>query len=93
MPLPLSSLCSPPYPRLRTLCSLNSAHHGAKADVHGSASQGSDGKVGRPDGAIIATRGSRTWTALVEVKTGATALTADRPVAIGPDATTASMPC
>lgn len=37
-----------------------------------------DGKVGRPDGAIIATRGSRTWTALVEVKTGATALTADQ---------------
>jgi hypothetical protein len=37
-----------------------------------------DGKVGRPDGAIIATRGSRTWTALVEVKTGATALAADQ---------------
>jgi hypothetical protein len=37
-----------------------------------------DGRVGRPDGAIIATRGSRTWTALVEVKTGANALTAEQ---------------
>ncbi len=36
-----------------------------------------DGKAGRPDGAIVAPRGSRTWTALVEVKAGATALTAE----------------
>jgi hypothetical protein len=37
-----------------------------------------DGKVGRPDGAIVATRGPRTWTALVEVKTGASALATDQ---------------
>ena len=37
-----------------------------------------DGKVGRPDGAIVVTRGTRTWKALVEVKTGSGVLTSEQ---------------
>ncbi len=37
-----------------------------------------DGKVSRPDGAIVVTRGARTWTALVEVKTGAATLSSEQ---------------
>lgn len=37
-----------------------------------------DGKVGRPDGAIVVTRGARTWKALVEVKTGSALLTGEQ---------------
>jgi hypothetical protein len=40
--------------------------------------QGGDGKVGRPDGAIIVTRGAKKWSALVEVKTGAGSLAEDQ---------------
>jgi hypothetical protein len=36
------------------------------------------GRASRPDGAIIVSRGSRTWRALVEVKTGAAPLTAEQ---------------
>lgn len=37
-----------------------------------------EGKQHRPDGAIVVTRGSRTWSALVEVKTGAALLDASQ---------------
>ena len=37
-----------------------------------------DGRPHRPDGAVVATRGSRTWVALVEVKTGSGALGTDQ---------------
>jgi len=38
----------------------------------------SDGKAVRPDGLIRATRGKRSWTALIEVKTGSNALGRDQ---------------
>jgi hypothetical protein len=40
--------------------------------------KGSDGKVSRPDGAIVVERGSKTWKALVEVKTGGVSLVAEQ---------------
>lgn len=36
------------------------------------------GRAHRPDGAVVATRGSKTWRALIEVKTGSGELTADQ---------------
>jgi len=36
------------------------------------------GRASRPDGAIIVSRGSRTWRALIEVKTGTAPLTAEQ---------------
>jgi hypothetical protein len=37
-----------------------------------------DGRPHRPDGAIVVTRGTRTWVSLLEVKTGSGALTTDQ---------------